>query len=183
MSEPSGPPHPAGRTLFWAVLILGLGLDLASKSAAFAHHQMMQGDFGSREPLELYRVSSLTLSIVRELNTGMAFGLLQDAPTAPFWLAIARALALAFVLWFAARTPARAWVRRIALGLLGAGAAGNLADNLFEPHHAVRDFILFTGRDWSLPAFNLADVWVTVGATMLIWRILRRPRHRPAAAS
>jgi signal peptidase II len=59
-----------------------------------------------------------------------------------------------------------------------AGAVGNLIDRLILG--AVVDFVLLHWREWSWPAFNLADSCITVGAVLLVWDSLRASQTRAA---
>ena len=95
----------------------------------------------------------------RVSNSGVAFGLLENASDA-LVLAVTLA-ALAIVIgWFAtdAARP-RLW---LGVGLLVGGALGNLADRIRE--EAVTDFI--DPPLW--PAFNLADIAITAGVVVLL---------------
>jgi signal peptidase II len=65
---------------------------------------------------------------------------------------------------------------RGALLLLAAGALGNGLDRLAHGH--VVDFIHLT--HW--PVFNVADIYITVGAVLLLWASRRQSRNRPAVA-
>ena len=62
-----------------------------------------------------------------------------------------------------------------ALSFIAGGALGNVIDRLVHGH--VVDFLLLYHRDWSFPAFNVADSAITVGAVLLIldelWRVRR----------
>jgi signal peptidase II len=95
----------------------------------------------------------------RVTNSGVAFGLLSDASDG-LVLAITLA-ALAIVLaWFAADAARpRLW---LGVGLLVGGALGNLADRIRED--AVTDFL--DPPLW--PAFNLADIAITLGVVVLV---------------
>jgi signal peptidase II len=108
-------------------------------------------DVGQRESLVL------GFDLTNTANRGLAFGIGQGRG---FVLAVTIA-ALALVLaWFAVdpRRPGL-W---LSVGLLAGGALGNLADRVRA--HAVTDFI-----DLPLwPAFNLADVAITLGALGLV---------------
>src|SRR5690606_8762285 len=99
-------------------------------------------------------------------NTGIAFGLAGGGGRAIVLLTV---LALALIIGVFARDPARRGVW-LAVGLLLGGAAGNLIDRI--AHEAVTDFIKLPM--W--PAFNLADIAITVGVIMLGWAYLREPR-------
>jgi signal peptidase II len=70
----------------------------------------------------------------------------------------------------------------LVLGLILAGAIGNLYDNFVRADRSVRDFLHFTGAwpfAWDFPAFNVADACITVGAVglfVLLWRDDRKPK-------
>ena len=96
-------------------------------------------------------------------NTGIAFGLLDDGEGLVIAITLA-ALSLLFA-WFA-RDPGRPGLWP-AVGLLSGGALGNLADRVRDG--AVIDFV--DPPHW--PAFNLADVAITLGVALLLlvsWR-------------
>jgi signal peptidase II len=62
------------------------------------------------------------------------------------------------------------------IGLLAGGALGNLIDRIAEG--AVTDFI--DPPNW--PAFNLADIEITVGVALLLLLYMREPEAEFAAA-
>jgi signal peptidase II len=91
-------------------------------------------------------------------NTGIAFGLLADGAG----LVVAVTLvALALLLGWFAGDPTRPGLW-LSVGLLSGGALGNLADRLRDG--AVTDFI--DPPRW--PAFNLADIAITLGVALLL---------------
>jgi signal peptidase II len=61
------------------------------------------------------------------------------------------------------------------MAILG-GAIGNLIDRVQHGH--VVDFLLFYWQQWHFPAFNIADVSITVGAVLLILDEIRRIRRQ-----
>ena len=99
----------------------------------------------------------LGFDLTNTANRGLAFGIGHGQG---FLLAVA-IVALALVLVWFATDPGRPdlW---LAVGLLAGGALGNLADRVRAD--AVTDFIDFPL--W--PAFNLADVAITLGALGLV---------------
>jgi signal peptidase II len=99
-------------------------------------------------------------------NSGVAFGLASGGGTR---LVLVTALALGVVGYLFSRDPTRPgmWV---AAGLLAGGAIGNLADRIRVD--AVTDYIAIG----SWPAFNLADVAVTVGVLLLAYAYVREPQ-------
>lgn len=99
-------------------------------------------------------------------NTGAAggiFGGLGGLPPLLFSLAICLG-----VLYFYPRLRPNERLLRLALGLLLGGGLGNILDRLYQSG-AVTDFISIG----SLPVFNLADLFVLLGALALaagLWK-------------
>ena len=101
------------------------------------------------------------------LNDGVAFGFFSGGG----WLLIViGAVALSALLIFFA-THLRRPLAWLPVGLLIGGAAGNLIDRLRAG--AVTDFVKLP--HW--PAFNLADVAITVGVIALVYVLEGPPRH------
>ena len=126
--------------------------DQATKQAAIA-------ELVGRAPVDL----PLGFELDYVTNTGVAFGLLDQGEGLVIAITLA-ALALLAV-WFArdAERPGF-W---LPVGLLAGGALGNLADRVRDG--AVTDF--FDPPSW--PAFNLADVAITVGVALLLLGYMR----------
>lgn len=108
----------------------------------------------------------LGFHLVRVANHGVAFGFLGGG--GPIVVAITAA-ALAFVVGWFALDPLRPGLW-LAVGLIAGGALGNLADRARAG--AVTDFV--DPPLW--PAFNLADIAITVGALVLVLIALRPER-------
>jgi signal peptidase II len=106
---------------------------------------------GQRESLVL------GLDLTNTTNRGLAFGI---GGGRSFVLAITIVALTAVLAWFAV-DPQRPGLW-LSVGLLAGGALGNLADRVRAD--AVTDFIDFPL--W--PAFNLADVAITLGALGLV---------------
>ena len=105
------------------------------------------------------------VELVNTRNTGVAFGLFSGGGVLVTVITLA---ALAGLLAFFARNLDRplAW---LPTGLLLGGAVGNLIDRLGG--EGVTDFVKLPA--W--PAFNLADVCITVGLVALVY-VLEKPR-------
>ncbi len=101
------------------------------------------------------------LSLVK--NLGAAFGILKNQ----IILLILTALIAIVMIFFSLRRNKRLSFYSISLGLILAGALGNLIDRLFFGY--VIDFLDF--RIW--PVFNVADSAVTIGVILLGWSILK----------
>lgn len=98
-------------------------------------------------------------------NTGIAFGLAGGGGRA---LVLLTLVAVVMIVIVFARDPSRPGIWP-AVGLLLGGAVGNLIDRV--AHEAVTDFI----RLPMWPAFNVADIAITVGVVLLGWSFLREP--------
>ncbi|MFO7900539.1 MAG: signal peptidase II [Planctomycetota bacterium] len=115
------------------------------------------------------------LHIVYGRNYGGVFGLGQGAGLV--WLAFG-VVAGGLVVWFAYRDDTRPPTLQVALGLVMAGAVGNVYDRVVFGY--VRDFIevyYWPGKAW--PAFNIADAGICVGAAYLaLYALLFAPRKK-----
>ena len=109
----------------------------------------------------------LGVDLVNVRNTGIAFGLFAGGGVLLVLFALAALVALAV---FFARHRERPLVW-LPTGLLIGGAAGNLIDRAREG--AVTDFI--DPPSW--PAFNLADVAITLGVLTLLYVLEGPPRR------
>jgi signal peptidase II len=108
-------------------------------------------------------------SIHHVKNTGIAFGLF---PSATVLVTAFTALAVAWMLYFFARSGSRHALLPVALGFLIGGSSSNLLDRLRLGH--VIDFLDL--RYW--PAFNLADGFIVAGVLILLAAVVvggRRP--------
>jgi signal peptidase II len=119
---------------------------------------------GGREDLVWF------VDLVNVRNTGVAFGALQGGGLI---VGIVVALALIALLVFFARnaTTSLTW---LPVGLLLGGALGNALDRIRIG--AVIDYVKLP--NW--PAFNLADIAITVGVVLLVVVIERAAREDDA---
>ena len=111
-------------------------------------------------------------SIHHVTNSGIAFGLFASATSIDILLT---GLAVAWMLYFFARSGSRHPVLPVALGLVIGGSVSNLTDRVRLGH--VTDFLDL--RFW--PAFNLADSFIVVGVAILLLTLVladREPRRR-----
>jgi signal peptidase II len=107
------------------------------------------------------------IELVHVHNRGVAFGFFADGGLV---LVVVGAASVAALLAFFA-THSRRPLVWLPTGLLLGGAAGNLIDRLDRGY--VTDFIDLPA--W--PAFNLADVCITVGVLSLLYVLEGPPRH------
>lgn len=129
--------------------------DMATKAAIVAWV-----DYGASHPV------LPMLNIVHVLNRGAAFSFLHDAGgwQRPFFI-IFGLVACAFLVWMIQRRTSSAFERRTFALILG-GAFANVTDRVIRG--AVVDWIdVYAGvHHW--PAFNIADMGITLGAGMLL---------------
>ncbi|GAB3905894.1 signal peptidase II [Kibdelosporangium lantanae] len=151
-----GPPRKALVLVLTAVVLYAL--DLGSKVLALSQ---LEG----REPVEVLG-GAVYLQIVR--NPGAAFSI----ATGMTWvLALVAVGVVVAIFWILPRLRSTGWA--IGLGLVLAGALGNLTDRVFRAPAPLRghviDFVsLFgpNGEHW--PVFNLADSSIVVGGILIV---------------
>lgn len=107
------------------------------------------------------------VELVHVRNRGVAFGLFVDGGAV---LVLIGVVAISALLVFFARHSRRPLVW-LPTGLLLGGAAGNLIDRLDRGY--VTDFIDLPA--W--PAFNVADICITLGVLSLLYVLEGPPRH------
>lgn len=112
------------------------------------------------------------VDLVNVRNSGVAFGFLSGGGAL---LIAGTALALVALVVFFATHSGRPLVW-IPTGLLLGGAFGNLIDRALEG--SVTDFVKFP----HFPAFNVADMAITVGVLALLYVLEGPPRRRHEAA-
>jgi len=124
------------------------------------------------------RVVTEFFSLVLAFNSGAAFSLFRGIPGWPRYVFSVVAIAAAtLIVWLLRRGGDRWYCAGLAL-ILG-GALGNLWDRLTLGY--VVDFLLFHWRDWSYPAFNVADSAITLGAALLVFDSIGRRRDSDPA--
>lgn len=168
------------------VMVLSLALDLWTKN--WVWNNLREG----REVEVISHVFYLKFGF----NTGSAFSFLRDASWARGFFITVTFLALGYMAWLASKMPTAKAYGFVAIGLISAGAAGNLHDRFFRTmevfmegqgrveRHGVVDFLQFfynydAGDYW--PIFNVADSSLVCGVALLLI-YLHRHGEVPAAA-
>ncbi len=144
-------------TSLFAVALAAIGADQLTKAIVTRRLGLFE---------EVHVVGPLSIHHVQ--NSGIAFGLFASATAVVILLTAA---AVAWMLYFFARSGARHPVLPIALGLVIGGSLSNLVDRVRLGH--VTDFLDF--KFW--PAFNLADTFIVVGVAVLLITLIAADRH------
>lgn len=121
--------HLPSHLRLWLVAAIGLTIDLWSKHWAFEHLDP------NPDPSSALVIIPHVTTFRRSLNTGALFGLGKGLT--PLFIA-ASVLALGFVLLLFIHSTRNRWSLHIALGLVLAGALGNLYDRSFAIADVVR---------------------------------------------
>jgi signal peptidase II len=146
----------AVRTTGIVVAILVVLADQASKTWIL--------DLVSRHQPPVIRIAGF-FNLVKVWNTGVSFGLFQEATSLRSLILIG--VAVAVMLWLAIWLwRCRSGFTGMALGGILGGALGNILDRW--QHGAVYDFLDFHALGWHWPAFNLADSAIVVGVALLL---------------
>ncbi|MDJ0928838.1 MAG: signal peptidase II [Gammaproteobacteria bacterium] len=117
--------------------------------------------------------------LVRLHNTGAAFSFLANESgwQNTFFMSVATLVSIALIWWLATLPRRGRAVLALGLALVIGGAVGNLIDRAVYGY--VVDFLLFYYRDWSYPAFNVADSAITCGVVLILFDgfVLERRRQ------
>ena len=122
------------------------------------------------EYLELFsRIELLSiLGITRLHNTGAAFSFLANAGGWQRWffVLLGAGVVVMILVWLRKLPSQGQGILAAGLALVAAGALGNVIDRVW--HGYVLDFISVHYGESYFPAFNIADIAITIGAGLLI---------------
>lgn len=157
----------ASRRALWTTAVCGLALDQGTKAVAAV---AVEG----RQPVHALG-GAVTFTAFRNSGAAGSF-----APNATLVFTVLAVCVLAFIARTASSLRSVGW--GVGLGLIFAGAGGNLADRLFRTpgfgRGAVLDFIQIGHSG----IFNLADQCVTAGAVTVLVQTFRGIPMRAAEA-
>ena len=103
------------------------------------------------------------LDITHIHNYGIAFGLFSDV--LPIWFIVLSGILLTIFLLFWMFKTSNV-LEKWGILLIIAGAISNISDRLLNNY--VLDFIFLHYKHYYWPAFNFADIYITIGIIMLI---------------
>ena len=123
------------------------------------------------DSIDLHTFISLTffLDLTHIHNFGISFGLFSGL-ISPWLLIIIGLLVVGFIFYLmkSASDTFEEW----SLLIIISGALSNIIDRIFNGY--VIDFIYFHYKDFFWPAFNFADIYITIGIIMIVINILRK---------
>lgn len=186
-AEPSGNTRVNRLAIVAIVFVISLALDLWTKAWAWEHLR-------NKPAVE---VIEHVFYLKFGFNTGSAFSFLRDESWARYFFITVTFLALGYMGWLAWKMPTKRLYGFIAVGLIAAGAAGNLHDRFVRimpvwmdgkwvEAHGVVDFLQFyynwsAGKYW--PIFNVADSSLVCGVgLLLVYLHFHGAEDEPAAA-
>ena len=149
------------KTLYFVFLLsLLIFLDQASKTFLIHYLKEQPGYMVELAPM---------LNIVYAWNYGISFGLFRDYyQYSNYAFLILNSFIIIYLSYIALKSES--CLSFICFSIIIGGALGNLIDRILRG--AVFDFIYFYYQDFSFPAFNLADSFITIGACLIIYEYL-----------
>ena len=140
------------------IFLILVSLDLFSKYLVFNY-------------IDLYKFIQITpfLDITHIHNFGISFGLFSN--TIPSVNLIIIALLVVFFIIYLLLN-AKDYLEYWGLFIIICGAIGNIIDRFVNGY--VIDFIYFHINQYYWPAFNFADIYISVGIIMLLFNMLKK---------
>lgn len=172
LNSENAPPSSAKGLAFWPALLIVFLLDFVTKRWAESHLLPMY------TPHELIgNAVRLTLAFNKDAAMGLSLGAYSRVG-----FTLIAIVVLAVLGMFYRRMPPNATGSAIALGLVAAGALGNLMDRVLFSQGVV-DFIDVGVGAARFYTFNVADASITCGAIVLAVLSMKssRPDVAPAA--
>ena len=127
------------------------------------------------EYVDLHKFIYVTsfLDITHIHNFGVSFGLFAGI-ISPLILVLISSLVVIFLFYL--MIISKDSLEKMGLVVIIAGAMGNIIDRLFNGY--VIDFIYFYINQFYWPAFNFADIYISIGIIMIIINMLKKINKR-----
>ncbi len=118
------------------------------------------------------------IDLVHIKNRGIAFGIFNNPSMHQSWiLSIITIIAIGVIFYLIITEGHRDSTVHIPLGLILGGAIGNLIDRIL--FGSVTDFIdIYIGK-YHWPAFNIADMAISIGGLLFIILMIKGKRYAP----
>lgn len=114
--------------------------------------------------------------IVHFQNKGAAFSFLHDAAGWQRYFLITISMIAIVVIPFFIKKNKKEPLALWSFTFILAGAIGNLIDRIYYGY--VIDFLYLHVNDFYWPAFNIADSFITIGAFLLIFDMVKKSREK-----
>jgi len=114
--------------------------------------------------------------IVHFQNKGAAFSFLHDAAGWQRYFLITVSMIAIVVIPFFIKKNKKESLALWSFTFILAGAIGNLIDRIYYGY--VIDFLYLHVTDFYWPAFNIADSFITIGAFLLIFDMVKKSREK-----
>lgn len=121
------------------------------------------------KPYEVIEVIPQFMNIVHVKNRGGVFGILSNVKGAGRFLTFLSILILIFLIYLIS-TSLNKIFELINLSLIMGGALGNVLERVLRGY--VTDFIDLYVSKYHWPAFNFADIFITLGISLLVLKTL-----------
>jgi len=168
---------PRAHLFVWLTAALGLCADLYTK------HWAVETLGPPNEPAVQIQTDQKTIVLVMlqiHTNPGAVWGIGAGKTTLLIATSIA---ALGFLFWLFATSRPDQKLGHIALGMLFAGAVGNLYNRIFNDGEVI-DFIVVDLHFWPAnpwPTFNIADALLCIGVALLLISFYRTQKRTAAS--
>ncbi len=119
----------------------------------------------------LYKFIKITnfLDITHIHNYGVSFGLLSNV-LSPLLLIIVGFIVVFFIIYLFIISKEK--IEQWGLFIVISGAMGNIIDRIINGY--VIDFIYFHINQYYWPAFNFADIYISIGIIMILFNIIKK---------
>ncbi|MCI5972772.1 MAG: signal peptidase II [Anaerococcus sp.] len=139
--------------IYLLIIILGLVIDRLTK--IYAVNNLMERTLDGK-----------LINLTYLENRGAAFGILQDKRL--IFIILTTAIVIYLLYYFLKNIKTSPMILNLSLAMIISGAIGNFYDRLIQGY--VVDFIEFSFVRF--PVFNVADILVTAGCTLMIIYII-----------
>ena len=112
------------------------------------------------------------LDLVYVQNYGVSFGFLSNK--LPYWFFVLVGLIIALIIFYLMIIATKK-IEKYAYFIIILGAMGNILDRFINTY--VIDFISLHYNNYYWPAFNLADIYITIGIIMLLFSIFTNSKE------
>jgi signal peptidase II len=162
----------------WLTAALGLFADLYTKQWAA---ETLGPPNQSAERIQTEQKTIVLVMLQYHTNPGAVWGIGAGKTTLLVATSVA---ALGFLFWLFATSRSDQKMGHIALGMLFAGAVGNLYNRIFNDGKVI-DFIVVDLHFWPAnpwPTFNIADALLCIGVGLLLISFYRAHKHTAASS-